>query len=155
MGYRDLACAHTSRLCATPPPLTTPKSISSFATLYNVPLYFQAVRLESASSAGRHLIPYSVALSVSSVTAGWYMRASGRFYTYTLACSAVMALSPALLVAAVQHPRTVPDWAYYLFIIPQGFGGAAVLTTTLIALINSVKRADIAVATSMSYLFRK
>jgi len=37
---------------------------------------------------------------------------------------------------------------------PQGFGFAAVLTTTLLALIASVPRDDIPLATGISYLFR-
>ncbi|KDN36089.1 MFS general substrate transporter [Tilletiaria anomala UBC 951] len=129
-------------------------SFASFASLYNVPLYFQAVRLESASDAGLHLLPYSIALSVSSVTAGAYMRKYGRFYSYTIVSSCLMIVTPVMFCIVVGREDVWPDWAFYPMFLPAGWGGAAVLTTTLIALINSVSRADIAVATSMSYLFR-
>lgn len=39
-------------------------------------------------------------------------------------------------------------------IVPQGFGMASVITTTLIAMIASVAKEDMAVATGITYLFR-
>ena len=126
----------------------------TFANLYNFPLYFQAVRQESASRAGTHLIPFSIALSVSSVGAGYYMRKTGRFWHLTQVSSALMMLMPLSFLLLIGREETTPDWCFYLLVLPTGLGGASVLTTTLVALINSVSRVDIAVATSMSYLFR-
>lgn len=48
----------------------------------------------------------------------------------------------------------VPEWMTYVMIAPSGFGISGVLTCTLIALINSVEREEIATATGMSYMFR-
>lgn len=126
-------------------------SVTSFATLYTFPLYFQAVRLESASEAGLHLIPYSVALSISSVTAGFYMRQTGRFKIYNSVMSTMQLVSAVFFFLLT--PRT-PEFITYLAIIPMGVGGAGILTCTLIALINAVPRSDIAVSTAMTYLFR-
>lgn len=126
-------------------------SITSFATLYTYPLFFQAVRLESASEAGLHIIPYAVALSSSSVAAGAYMRATGRFKKYNVLMSLFQLFSGLLLFAFT--PDT-PEWLTYLGIFPMGLGGAGVLTTTLIAIINAVPRSEIAVATALTYLFR-
>ncbi|KAG9008917.1 hypothetical protein FRB93_005967 [Tulasnella sp. JGI-2019a] len=56
----------------------------SFSALYNIPLYYQTVLLESASNAGLHLLPISVALAAGSLGAGIYMKATGRFYYFTL-----------------------------------------------------------------------
>lgn len=39
--------------------------------LYNVPLYFSAVKLQTASQSGLHLLPNALANSVGSVFAGW------------------------------------------------------------------------------------
>lgn len=126
-------------------------SITSFATLYTYPLYFQAVRLESASEAGLHIIPYSVALSVSSVVAGAYMRATGRFQRYTVCMACFQFIAGGLLFFLGPN---APEWSTYLVIAPMGIGGAGVLTNTLIAIINAVPRSDIAVATALTYLFR-
>lgn len=126
-------------------------SVTSFATLYTFPLYFQAVRLESASQAGLHLIPYSVALSISSVTAGIYMRQTGRFKKYNAIMSSMQLVSAIFFYTLTPH---TPEWATYLAIVPMGVGGAGILTCTLIAIINAVPRSDIAVSTAMTYLFR-
>ncbi|KAG8809967.1 hypothetical protein FRC17_003151, partial [Serendipita sp. 399] len=40
-------------------------SIVSFSVLYNVPLYFMAVRLQTASDAGLHLLPNSVGILIN------------------------------------------------------------------------------------------
>ncbi|EPQ29182.1 uncharacterized protein PFL1_03469 [Pseudozyma flocculosa PF-1] len=126
-------------------------SIAAFATLYNFPLFFQAVKLQTASEAGLHLIPNSIGLSLGSVLAGIYMRQTGRYYWYNL----VHALLTVLSIGTICFfgPQT-PEWLTYLVVVPNGFGTAGVLTCTLIALINSVPRAEVAVATSCSYLSR-
>ncbi|UZJ51579.1 hypothetical protein CBS101457_000899 [Exobasidium rhododendri] len=126
-------------------------SITTFTILYNYPLYFQAVRLTSSSQAGLHLIPNSAALSIASVLAGLYMKQTGLYYRYNFVNSLLMVASTAWMISLM--PST-PDWVTYIAIIPSGFGISGVLTCTLLALINSVPRSDIAVATGMSYLFR-
>ncbi len=126
-------------------------SIVSFGTLYHYPLFFQAVKLETPSLAGLHLIPNSIALSIGSVLAGIVMKRSGRYYRYNLINSMLITVS---IVAFTTYTYTTPEWFSYISIIPHGFGTAGVLTCTLIALINSVPRADVAVATSMSYMAR-
>ncbi|CEH19501.1 Predicted transporter (major facilitator superfamily) [Ceraceosorus bombacis] len=126
-------------------------AISSFGLLYNYPLYFQAVKLQSASQAGLHQMPYSVSLSISSVLAGLYMRWRGVYWMYNLLNAALMVVGSGIIAAFT--PST-PEWITWVAIAPLGFGTCGVLTCTLIALINSVSRSDIAVATGISYLFR-
>lgn len=53
-------------------------SVTTFATLFTYPIYFQVVRLKSATNAGLHLMPYSVALAMSSMAAGYWMRHTGK-----------------------------------------------------------------------------
>ena len=126
-------------------------SIVSFGTLYHFPLYFQAVKLETPSLAGLHLIPNSIALSVGSVLAGIVMRSSGRYYTYNLVNAMLITVS---ILCFTLYTRDSSEAFTYASIVPHGFGTAGVLTCTLIALINSVPRSDVAVATSMSYMAR-
>lgn len=126
-------------------------SVVTHATIYNYPIMFQTTRLQSPSLAGLHLVPNSVALSIGSVFAGIWMRKTGRYYWVNFFHANCMVVSAVMIMCLTPN---APDWLTYVAIIPHGFGCAGVLTCTLLALINSVPRAEIAVATGMSYLFR-
>lgn len=125
--------------------------MAAFSMLYNVPLYFSAVRLQSAANSGLHLLPHSVALSTGSVFAGWLMRKTGKLYTLTLASSALTILANVLVVLWNDKTATYHLW---FDIVPQGFGMASSITSTLIAMIAGVYKEDMAVATGITYLFR-
>ncbi|KAL1761464.1 major facilitator superfamily domain-containing protein [Schizophyllum commune] len=126
-------------------------SMAAFSMLYNVPLYFSAVRLQSAASAGLHLLPHSVALSTGSVFAGWVMRKTGKLYTLTLVSSLLTVLANVLVVLWTNKTSAFHLW---FDIVPQGFGMASSITSTLIAMIAGVYKEDMAVATGITYLFR-
>ncbi|KAI0049566.1 vacuolar amino acid permease [Auriscalpium vulgare] len=126
-------------------------SVSAFSMIYNVPLYFTAVRLSSASNAGLHLLPHSVAISTGSVFAGWLMRRTGKLYTLTVMSSLLTIGSSAMV--ALWNDHSAP-WHLWLDITPHAFGMASLITTTLIAVISSVAKEDLAVATGITYLFR-
>jgi len=126
-------------------------SMSAFSMIYNIPLYFSAVRLSSSADAGLHLLPHSVAISTGSVFAGWIMRRTGKLYTLTL-LSAMCPLYASVMVAMWNDNSS--KWHIWGDLIPQGFGMASVITTTLIALISCVTKEDVAVATGLTYLFR-
>ncbi|KAF9452050.1 vacuolar amino acid permease [Macrolepiota fuliginosa MF-IS2] len=124
-------------------------SMTAFSMLYNVPLYFSAVRLEPATKAGEsHL---KVAISTGSVFAGWIMRRTGKLYTLTLVSSLLTILASTLVCLWGNNTSTFHLW---IDLIPQGFGMASFITSTLIAMIAGVYREDMAVATGITYLFR-
>lgn len=126
-------------------------SIAAFSMIYNVPLYFSAVRLNSSTDAGLHLLPHSIALSSGSLFAGWMMRSTGKLHTLTLAS---MALGIIASVFVSLWNFNSSEFHLWLDLIPHGFGIASMITTTLIAIIANVRREDIAVATGITYLFR-
>ncbi|KAI9466769.1 vacuolar amino acid permease [Lactarius psammicola] len=126
-------------------------STAAFITIYNVPLYFSAVRLNSSTDTGLHLLPHSIALSSGSVFAGWIMRRTGKLYTLTLV-SAALAVYSSIQIAMWNENSS--QWHLWVDIVPQGFGMASVITSTLIALIACVSKTDVAVATGITYLFR-
>ncbi|KAH9077429.1 MFS general substrate transporter [Lactarius deliciosus] len=126
-------------------------SMAAFITIYNVPLYFSAVRLNSSTGTGLHLLPHSIALSTGSVFAGWIMRRTGKLYTLTLV-SAALAVWSSIQIALWSENSS--QWHLWVDIVPQGFGMASVITSTLIALIACVSKTDVAVATGITYLFR-
>ncbi|KAJ7490930.1 MFS general substrate transporter [Mycena latifolia] len=126
-------------------------AVLTFSTVYNVPLYFTVARLRSSTDAGAHLIPNSVSVSIGSLFAGWYMRKTGRYW-WLQAFACLCVLSANLLLAS--WDADTPEWVLYATLMPSGFGFASTLTTTLLALIASVPRDDIPLATGISYLFR-
>ncbi|KAF8138171.1 vacuolar amino acid permease [Boletus edulis] len=126
-------------------------SMTAFSMLYNVPLYFSAARLNSSTDAGLHLLPHSVALSIGSVLAGWWMRKTGKLYNLTLTSATLCIIASVLVALWNDNTSTLHLW---LDIVPQGFGMASLITTTLIAMIASVYKEDMAVATGITYLFR-
>ncbi|KAK0231094.1 vacuolar amino acid permease [Armillaria fumosa] len=119
--------------------------------------YFSAVRLYSATESGLHLLPHSFAISTGSLFAGWYalvMRRTGKLYTLTLTSSAMTLVASVLVLFWNDSSSTFHLW---LDIVPQGFGMASLITSTLIAMIAGVFKEDMAVATgseSLTYLFR-
>ncbi|KAG9038238.1 hypothetical protein FRB95_002199 [Tulasnella sp. JGI-2019a] len=82
----------------------------SFSALYNIPLYYQSVLLESASNAGLHLLPISVALAAGSLGAGIYMKATGRFYYFTLMCALLVIISNGLMACWNDSTSTLHSW---------------------------------------------
>jgi hypothetical protein len=119
-------------------------SMAAFSMLYHVPMYFSAVRLESATNSGMHLLPHSVALSTGSVFAGWIMRRTGKLYTLTV-ISAFLSLLANVLTSLWNDDTS--EFHLWFDIVPQAFGMASLITTTLIAMIASVRKDDMAVAT--------
>ncbi|KAH7887923.1 vacuolar amino acid permease [Phlebopus sp. FC_14] len=126
-------------------------SMTAFSMLYNVPLYFSAVRLTTSTNAGLHLLPHSAALSSGSVFAGWWMRRTGKLYNLTLASAALTVLASVLVALWNDETSTFHLW---FDIVPQGLGMASLITSTLIAMIAGVYKEDMAVATGITYLFR-
>ncbi|KAJ3853012.1 vacuolar amino acid permease [Lentinula lateritia] len=126
-------------------------SMAAFSTLYNIPLYFTAVRLYTSANSGLHLLPHSVAISSGSVFAGWMMRRTGKLYKLTL-CSGLMCILAS--VSVVFWNENTSPFHLWIDIVPQGFGMASLITTTLIAMIAGVLKEDMAVATGITYLFR-
>ncbi|KAH9179954.1 MFS general substrate transporter [Lactarius sanguifluus] len=119
---------------------------------------------------GLHLLPHSIALSSGSVFAGWsvtvniftvdcaskfwlcrIMRRTGKLYTLTLV-SAALAVWSSIQIAMWNENSS--QWHLWVDIVPQGFGMASVITSTLIAVIACVSKTDVAVATGITYLFR-
>lgn len=125
-----------------------------FSLLYNVPLFFTAVRLQSSTTAGAHLLPYTAFIGLGSLLVGWVMRKTGRFYPAMVVSGIIVAASCAMMLS---WNTDSPEWITWVAQSPSGFGYAGVLTSTLVALMTNVQkegRGEIAVATSMTYMFR-
>jgi hypothetical protein len=62
--------------------------------LYSVPLFYTAVNLMSASSAGNHMIPNAFCAAGASLGSGFLIRGTGKYYwlTFLSGLSAVVSL---------------------------------------------------------------
>lgn len=123
----------------------------NFSIMYFFPMWFQTVMLTSASTAGLHLLPNSVSMSLGSVFAGWIMHKTGRYKIP----NTVFGIFPFIAAISIwrMHEGMGPVQSW-LSIIPLGFGNAVVLQTMLIALLAHLDEAHMAVGTGFGQLFR-
>ncbi|OCH88298.1 MFS general substrate transporter [Obba rivulosa] len=133
-------------------------SVAAFSMLYNVPL-----TPLTKFFTGLHLLPHSVcsfltfplprlrSQRAACLLAGALMRRTGQLYALTLISASLTVIATILVALWNDNTATYHLW---LDVVPQGFGMASVITTTLIAMIASVTREDLAVATGITYLFR-
>jgi hypothetical protein len=97
-----------------------------------LPLYFQAVLLDSATTAGTRLIIPSLATPVGGLVAGIVMSRWGKLLWIVRAGAALMSLGNALTSSlAVEEP----SWKYLIFLFPanlgQGMAYPGILFTSL------------------------
>lgn len=126
-------------------------SILSFGVMYSVPLFFQAVRLMSATEAGQHMVPNSVLGSVGSLVAGFVVRRTGRYWWLTVFCGSWAVVSALLLST---WDLDTSEWLLWTSFCPMAFAMGSVTTLTIVGLIADIGREHVAVATSLSYMFR-
>lgn len=126
-------------------------SMSQFGILFNVPLYFTAVKGFTAAEAGMHLIPNAIAASACSLGAGLVMGRTGKYRKMMLAGGALAFLGPLCMCL---WDRKTTDSAFWLSMPWAGAAFGSTLTITLVALIASVDPKDMAPATGVTYLFR-
>ncbi|EWC46439.1 hypothetical protein DRE_04382 [Drechslerella stenobrocha 248] len=124
--------------------------MSVYALLFYGPLYFQ-LQGSSATSAGLRLLPNSVGLSIGSLSTGYIMRSTGKYYTLGVVINSVFVAAAAVIASFNLHTTDLPQFIAYFFI---GYGYGGMLTVTLIALISAVPHRFQAVITSASYAFR-
>ncbi|KAJ6630345.1 vacuolar amino acid permease [Mycena sp. CBHHK59/15] len=126
-------------------------AVSNLSVSYYFPMWFQTVMLSSASSAGLHLLPNSVAISSGSFFAGWMMRKNGKYKTLGLVCGCLPLLGTVLLALMREDSSPAHKW---LSIVPLGFGNGVVLQTMYIALVANLPEAHMAVGTGFAQLLR-
>ncbi|KAG4440656.1 hypothetical protein IFR05_003854 [Cadophora sp. M221] len=121
------------------------------AVMFNIPLFFQAVLLESATSSGLRLIVPSLASSSIGTATGFLI-------TYTKRLKIWLVLGVIFfIVGTVQLSfmhRGLPDWAYLLYLVPQSIGQGFMFPATFMTVLAVSKQADQAVVTSTLILWR-
>ncbi|KAF8505116.1 MFS general substrate transporter [Hysterangium stoloniferum] len=121
------------------------------AVMYFFPMFFETVMLTSASTAGAHLLPNSMAMSTGSLFAGWIMSTTGKYRIMDMVFGTCPAIATMLLTRLNENSAIFTQW---FTIIPLGFGNPVVFQTTLLALLVNVDRSAMAVATGFVQLWR-
>ncbi len=125
-------------------------TMSAFLAIYYVPLYLQ-IRGLSATAAGLRIVPLAAAMSLGSLSSGFLMRATGRYYLQLVGVMIVFVVGAALNCT---FQLDTPQWETFVFPMPLGFAYGAMLTITLVGMISSVAHENQAVITAASYAFR-
>ncbi|KAJ7500463.1 hypothetical protein B0H11DRAFT_782964 [Mycena galericulata] len=80
-------------------------SACNFSVTYFLPMWFQVVTLESATTADLHLMPNSVSMSTGSVIAEWMMHRTGRCKKINL----IFGIFPFVGTVLISLMRRTPD----------------------------------------------
>ncbi|KAG1731206.1 major facilitator superfamily domain-containing protein [Suillus paluster] len=126
-------------------------SLCNFSVMYFFPMWFQTVALTSASTAGLHLFPNSICMSVGSLFAGWMVHRTGKYKLINLIFGCFPFIGMVLITLMREDSGPLQQW---LSIIPLGFGNAVVLQTNLVALLAHLPEGSMAVGTGFGQLFR-
>ncbi|KAI4674911.1 uncharacterized protein J4E84_010353 [Alternaria hordeiaustralica] len=119
--------------------------------LFNAPLYFQAVELETASVSGFRLAGPSVALTICGVSAGFIMTATGRMKWLIVVGSLSMLLGATCLSLMWDG---IPKWLATVFLVPSSIGQGLSFPATSLAVLATSTQEDQAVMTSTLILWR-
>lgn len=112
---------------------------------------FEIVFQQDLSLAGAHLLPNSVALTLSAPIVGLIVKKTLRYKWATVVCCFGPVLAMALLTQLDEQSSPAVQW---LSVIPMGAGFSGLLTLTLIAMLNSVEKSEIATATGFVFVWR-
>jgi MFS family permease len=119
--------------------------------LFNAPLYFQAVKLETASVSGFRLAGPSVALTICGVSAGFIMTATGRMKWLIVTGSLSMLIGATCLSSMWDN---IPTWLATIFLVPSSIGQGLSFPATSLAVLATSTQEDQAVMTSTLVLWR-
>ncbi|KAF9196328.1 hypothetical protein BGZ49_002837 [Haplosporangium sp. Z 27] len=122
-----------------------------FGIMFFMPLYFQIVRQESATSSGLEMLPLIVGLLIASISSGIMVTKWGKILPFIWSGLALATAGIGLL-NLLQEDTSRGKGIGFLFII--GFGLGFCMQTTMLAIQSSVERKDIAVATANATFFR-
>ncbi|KAG5643966.1 hypothetical protein DXG03_009317 [Asterophora parasitica] len=126
---------------------------AAMSLTFHVSLYLQVVQGKTASAAGLWLVLGVAGGMIGSLTGGLTIQATGRFYLITVGSYALQFLGTSVVglsTGILMH--SVIFLGAGLFVSTLGNGSG--VTTSLIALIANAGKADQAIATAVSYLFR-
>ncbi|KAL2831269.1 major facilitator superfamily domain-containing protein [Aspergillus pseudoustus] len=125
--------------------------MAAYAFLFNLPLFFQVVLLDSASKAGARLVIPSLATPIGGLLSGIIMSRYGKL-SYLMRAGATLMFLGNLLVMALQFSDSA--WKYFVYVIPANLGQGIVYPAILFTFLAAFGHDDHAVSASTVYLIR-
>ncbi|ORY61543.1 major facilitator superfamily domain-containing protein [Pseudomassariella vexata] len=125
--------------------------LSAYAYLFMLPLFFQVVLLDSATTAGARLVIPSLATPIGGLIAGVVMSRWGKLIGLVRTGAVLMAFGNALVTSLEFEDSR---WKYFTFIFPANLGQGIVYPGILFTSLASFEHADHAVCASTVYLIR-
>jgi len=125
--------------------------IATFSVLFNAPLYFQAVKLDSPSVSGFRLAIPALTLIIGGVSSGFFITWTGRMKAPQVlgaACALVGAIGLSVMW------DDIPAWLATIFVIPPSMGQGTMFPATTLAVLATSKQEDQAVMTTTLSLWR-
>ncbi|KAI2780497.1 MFS general substrate transporter [Daldinia loculata] len=125
--------------------------LSAYAYLFLLPLFFQIVLLDSATTAGARLAIPSLATPIGGLIAGIVMSRWGKLITLVRIGAILMAVGNGLVTSL---SFVDSNWKYYIYIFPANLGQGIVYPGILFTSLATFEHADHAVSASTVYLIR-
>ncbi|KAI1494858.1 major facilitator superfamily domain-containing protein [Biscogniauxia mediterranea] len=125
--------------------------LSAYAYLFMLPLFFQVVLLDSATTAGGRLAIPSLATPIGGLIAGVVMTRWGKLITLVRIGAVLMAIGNALVTSLKFRDA---NWKYYVYIFPANLGQGIIYPGILFTSLATFEHADHAVSASTVYLIR-
>ncbi|KAH8780869.1 major facilitator superfamily transporter [Diaporthe sp. PMI_573] len=119
--------------------------------LFNMPLYFQAVLLTSATTSGLCLMVPTIVSSTCGTATGFMVTWTKRL-KWPLVLGAVLFLVGTVVLSSMQ--RGWPLFIYLIFLVPHSMGQGFAFPGTFIAILAASEQAEQAVVTSTLILWR-
>ncbi|KAL4922919.1 major facilitator superfamily domain-containing protein [Aspergillus aurantiobrunneus] len=125
--------------------------MAAYAFLFNLPLFFQIVLLDTASKAGARLVIPSFATPIGGLLSGIIMSRYGKL-SYLMRVGAGLMFVGNLLVMVLKFSDA--EWKYYVYVIPANLGQGIVYPAILFTFLAAFGHDDHAVSASTVYLIR-
>ncbi|KAL6233133.1 hypothetical protein BDW75DRAFT_215994 [Aspergillus navahoensis] len=125
--------------------------MAAYAFLFNLPLFFQIVLLDSASKAGARLVIPSLATPVGGLLSGIVMSRYGKL-SYLMRVGATLMFLGNLLVVMLDFEDSA--WKYFVYVIPANLGQGVAYPAILFTVLAAFGHEDHAVSASTVYLIR-
>ncbi|OJD11253.1 hypothetical protein AJ78_07943 [Emergomyces pasteurianus Ep9510] len=125
--------------------------MAAYAFLFMLPLFFQVVLKDSASTAGARLIIPSLANPVGGVISGFIMSRWGQLANLVRIGSLLMFIGNALVMLLGFDSA---KWKFITYVIPASLGQGIVYPSILFTVLAAFDHADHAVSSSTVYLIR-
>ncbi|KUJ16169.1 MFS general substrate transporter [Mollisia scopiformis] len=121
------------------------------AITFNLPLYFQAVLLETATTSGLRLIIPTLVASLIGAATGFLITWTKKLKWLLVTGNIFLLLGG--IVLSVMH-RGLPPWLYILCIVPSSIGQGFMMPATFMAVLVASEQVEQAVVTSTLMLWR-